>query len=134
MDKREEYVEMIADDILNKFDDLDEQYSGDLKKLLKAGEIEEVHGRLSEDLFADDDITGNGSGSYFMSRLRAEDFIKDAWELVGDLLDEGYLSANILQQGPEAVDVSIRCTLLPDGIDLALEKKTEELEEEDESD
>lgn len=128
MDKRNEYVEMIADDILNKFDDLDAQYSGDLLKLLKSGEIDEVHGRLSEDLFDDDDITGNGSGSYFMSRVRAESFIYDAWELVGDLLDEGYLSANILQQGPEAVDVGIRCALLPDGIDLALKKKTEELE------
>ena len=95
---------------------------------MKSGEIDEVHERLSEDLFDDDDITGNGSGSYFMSRVRAESFIYDAWELVGDLLDEGYLSANILQQGPEAVDVSIRCALLPDGIDLALEKKTEELE------
>ena len=134
MDKRKEYVEMIADDILNKFDDLDGQYSGDLLKLLKAGEIEEVSSRLLEDLFDDDDITGNGSGSYFFSRAKAEDFIKDAWELVGDLIDEdeGYISAKNLQDGPEAVDVSIRCALLPDGIDLALEKKIEELNEEDE--
>lgn len=70
---------------------------------------------LADDLWADDNVTGNGSGSYTFSRAEAARNVAEAiWsDEFAEILDEWDLDAGkLFGDGPEAVDVTIRCYLL----------------------
>ena len=96
------------------------------------GRKEELEERLNNDLWACDRVTGNASGSYFFSRRKAEEAISHNWDLLADALAEfGQDGTDVLRQGAEAADVTIRCYLLGQAIAEALDELSEELEEED---
>ena len=87
---------------------------------------EELAEKLNDDLWADDDVTGNGSGSYFCSREKArecvtcddnaEDYIR---EMVADFgMDAKTIADHLFDW--EYWDVSIRCYLLGQCIEEAL--------------
>lgn len=100
-----DYREHIMDDIRNYIADnvnLDE-YRG------RRDELEE---QLNDDLWTADSVTGNASGSYYCNAYRAEEAISHNWDLLADALDEFGGDRDILRQGPEACDVTIRCYLL----------------------
>lgn len=62
----------------------------------------------------DDGVTGNGSGSYTFNRNQAEENVKDlifSDELLEMFKEFGYERVP-LENGPEFIDVSIRCFLL----------------------
>ena len=86
-------------------------------------ELEEV---AHDELWADDSVTGNGSGSYFFSTLEAEEAICHNWDLLADALTEFGGDTDILRQGAEACDVTIRCYLLSQAIAAALDELEEE--------
>ena len=68
-----------------------------------------------EDLFVDDSVTGNGSGSYWFNSKKAEESLGEfIWdEDIVWLLDEiGDSIADVIKQGPEVADVIIRCEML----------------------
>ena len=68
-----------------------------------------------EDLFVDDSVTGNGSGSYWFNSKKAEESLGEfIWdEDIVWLLDEiGDSIADVIKQGPEGADVIIRCEML----------------------
>lgn len=68
-----------------------------------------------EDLFMDDSVTGNASGSYWFNSKKAE---KSLGEFIWDedivlLLEEmGYTIEDVVKRGPEVTDVIIRCAIL----------------------
>ena len=86
-------------------------------------ELEEV---AYDELWADDSVTGNGSGSYFFSTWKAEEALCHNWDLLADAITEFGGDTDILRQGAEACDVTIRCYLLSQAIAAALDELEEE--------
>ena len=88
-------------------------------------ELEEV---AHDELWTDDSVTGNGSGSYFFNTWEAEEALCHNWDLLAEACAEaGQDIGEAVKQGAEACDVTIRCYLLGQAIAAALD----ELEEED---
>lgn len=68
-----------------------------------------------EDLFIDDSVTGNGSGSYWFNRKKAEESLGEfIWDedIKWLLWDMGYTIEETVKRGPEVADVIIRCAML----------------------
>ena len=86
---------------------------------------------LNNVLWTEDSVTGNGSGSYYFNTWRAEEALSHNWCLLAEALREfGQDGADVLEQGAEAMDVTIRCYLLGQAIAEALDELEEELVEE----
>lgn len=86
-------------------------------------EIEEV---ANDVLWVDDSVTGNASGSYYCNSWRAEEAIAHNWDLLADAVSEFGGDTDILRQGAEACDVTIRCYLLCQAISAAIDELEEE--------
>ena len=83
-------------------------------------ELEEV---AHDELWADDSVTGNGSGSYFFSTWKAEEALCHNRDLLAEACDEfGQDIGEAVKQGAEACDVTIRCYLLGQAIAAALDE------------
>ena len=96
------------------------------------GRREELEEHLNDELWACDRVTGNASGSYYCSTWKAEEALSHNWDLLADALSEfGQDSIDVLRQGAEAMDVTIRCYILGHAISEALDELSKELEEED---
>ena len=90
---------------------------------------EELEEALNDELWTVDSVTGNASGSYYCNAWRAEEALSHNWDLLAEALEEfGQDGTDILKQGAEAMDVTIRCYLLGQAIAEALEELEEELE------
>ena len=87
------------------------------------GDSDDIREQLYDDLFTEDSVTGNASGSYFCNAWKAreavfgdenaEDYIR---ELISDYgLDAGTIAEHFMDW--EYWDVSIRCYLLGEVID-----------------
>ena len=88
-------------------------------------ELEEV---ANDELWTNDGVTGNGSGSYYCSAWKAEEALCHNWDLLADACEEfGQDIGEAFKRGAEFCDVTIRCYLLGQAIAAALD----ELEEED---
>lgn len=86
---------------------------------------------LYDDLFIEDSVTGNASGSYYCNAWKAEEAICHNMDLLGEALEEfGYNldEVNVFEKGAEWADVTIRCYVLSQVIDDAIEELEEELE------
>lgn len=69
--------------------------------------------QLNNDLWTEDSITGNASGSYYCNSYNAEESIAHNWNLLNEALDEfGQNNINVIEKGAEWADVTIRCYLL----------------------
>lgn len=72
---------------------------------------------LNDDLWVEDSVTGNASGSYTFSTYQAEEYLCHNLDLLGEALQELGCSASYLtEEGAEACDVTIRCYLLREAI------------------
>ena len=120
------YLEAITDDV--------REYIREEVDLAEwKGNRDGLEERLNDDLFIDDSVTGNASGSYYCNAWKAEEALAHNWDLLAEALREfGQDGTDILEQGPEAVDVTIRCYLLGQAIAEALDELEEELAEDDE--
>ncbi len=68
-----------------------------------------------EDLFIDDSVTGNASGSYWFNSKKAEESLGEfIWDedIVWLLEEMGDSVADVVKRGPEVADVIIRCGML----------------------
>lgn len=93
-------------------------------------DLEELREFLNDELFTNDSVTGNASGSYTFSTYEAEENICHNLELLGEALEAfGSSPAYLMENGAEAADVTIRCYLLGECIAEALEEIEEEFEE-----
>lgn len=69
--------------------------------------------QLNDDLWTEDSITGNASGSYYCNSYKAEESIAHNWDLLNEALDEfGQNDINVIKKGAEWADMTIRCYLL----------------------
>lgn len=77
--------------------------------------------RLQDDLWTDDTVTGNASGSYTFSTYIAEENLCHNYDLLEQACDEfGQDFGDAVRAGAESCDVTIRCYLLPQAIEEAL--------------
>lgn len=91
-------------------------------------EIEEIDkNNLYDELFVDDSVTGNASGSYTFSTYQAEENLCHNMELLKEAL-ENFCSDIDYLENPEACDVTIRCYLLGQAIEETIEELKEEAE------
>lgn len=87
-------------------------------------ELEEV---AHDELWVDDSVTGNGSGSYYFNAWKAEEALCHNWDLLAEACEEfGQDICEAVKQGAEACDVTIRCYLLGQAIAAALDELEEE--------
>ena len=86
---------------------------------------------LNDHLWTVDSVTGNGSGSYTFNTWKAEENLCHNWDLLAEALDELGSKTDILKQGAEALDVTIRCYLLGQAIADELEDDLQEVEEDE---
>lgn len=70
---------------------------------------------LHDELWLEDSVTGNVSGSYTMNRWIAEEYLAHNYDILYDAMVEFGCKTDILND-PEACDVTIRCYLLMDCI------------------
>ena len=86
-------------------------------------ELEQI---ANDELWANDSVTGNASGSYYCNAWKAEEAICHNWDLLEEAVNEFGGDIDILKQGAEVCDVTIRCYLLGQAIDAALDELEEE--------
>ena len=91
--------------------------------------LEELEGKLNDDLFTEDSVTGNASGSYTFSTYQAEENIAHNWDLLAEAMEEFGCEDNPFDKGAEWADVTIRCYLLGQAISEALEEIEDEFNE-----
>lgn len=120
------YLEAVTSDVL---DYIKEEINLDEWK----GNREGLEEKLNDELWTVDSVTGNASGSYTFNTWEAEENLTHNWDLLAEALDEfGQDGTDVLRQGAEAMDVTIRCYLLGQAIAEALDELEEELAEDDE--
>ena len=123
--ERYDYKEAVTSDVLDY-----------IKNHYEIGDIteenrDEIEQQLFDDCFCDDSVTGNASGSYYCNAWKAEEALCHNLDLLGEAAEEfGDESiTNVLKQGAEACDVTIRCYMLGQAIPAALDAYFEEIEE-----
>ena len=107
-------------EIIKTTEELKQFINGDLASY----EFEE---QLHDDLWIDDSVTGNGSGSYFFNNMRSIEAVQDNMDLCVEALkefcvDSETIAKHFLDNDYEYFDVTIRCYLLGQAIAQALEE------------
>ena len=88
---------------------------------------EELEERANDELWADDSVTGNASGSYTFSTWQAEENLCHNMDELEDACNEfGQDIGEAVKQGAEYCDVTIRCYLLGQAISAAIDELEEE--------
>lgn len=107
------------------------------------GRRDELEEKLNEDLWIDDGVTGNASGSYYCNSYKAMQAVMDNMELLQEALDEfgadyADIGRKFMAGDWEYFDVTIRCQLLSSIIsdvldDIEADGDLDELEDEDDA-
>lgn len=124
MEKYDYLANVIAD--VKEVVTSDYDYKKELKEDRKAFER-----RLNDDLWTNDHVTGNGSGSYTFNAWKAEEYLCHNTDLLGEALADFGCDASFFGKGPEVLDVTIRCYLLGQAISTVLDELESELQEEE---
>lgn len=113
------YLEAIKEDV--------KEYIEENIDLSEFGDIEELKEKLNEDLWINDSVTGNASGSYTCNRAKAKKYVDDNKKLVIEMAEEFDCKNQVMDwwysDNYEAIDCSIRCYLLSQAIDEAIEEE-----------
>lgn len=87
-------------------------------------ELEEI---ANDNLWEDDSVTGNASGSYTCNAWNAEENLCHNMDELEEACNEfGQDIGEAVKQGAECCDVTIRCYLLSQAISAALDELEEE--------
>lgn len=117
-DYREEMAQDIRD-YINENIDLEEYTREDLEE------------KLNDDLWIEDSVTGNASGSYTFNSYEAREKVLENPDLVKEMINEFCIDAQtvgekFLDEEWEWFDVSIRCYLLGECIGTVLDDLEDE--------
>lgn len=114
--ERYDYLKAMTADIIEY---LHETYTDEelTQCMENADDFEE---KLHDDLWIEDSVTGNASGSYTFSTWKAEEYIAHNLDLLAEALREFGCDVDVLEKGAEWCDVTIRCYLLGTAIAKAL--------------
>lgn len=114
-----DYMEAVTADVL--------EYIKNEINLSDYDSREDLEEALNDELWMVDSVTGNASGSYWFNTWKAEEALSHNWDLLAEALEEfGQDGTDVLKQGAEAMDVTIRCYLLGQAITEALDNLEEE--------
>lgn len=118
------YLEAMKNDI--------KEYINNEINLADYADRDELESSLNDELFTEDSVTGNASGSYTFSRAQAQEYVKDNVDLLKDAYEEfGTDAATVaewfLSDDWEKMDVTIRCYLLGPAISEVLDDMEDEL-------
>ena len=80
-------------------------------------DLDEMKEDLNEKLFVEDSVTGNAIGSYTFNTWKAEEYLCHNLDLLAEANEEFGGSSDILSDGAETCDVTIRCYLLGQAIE-----------------
>lgn len=114
------YLENVKNDVKEYIKENKENERYDFENL------EELKQLLFDDLWIDDSVTGNGSGSYTFSTYQAEENISHNTDLLKEACQEFGANAFDMLENPEKADVTIRCYLLSQAIDEVIDEITKE--------
>lgn len=95
---------------------------------------EEFEQRLYDELWVNDSVTGNTSGSYTFNAWQAEENICHNMDLLKEACNEFNTDLADIIESAESCDVTIRCYLLNQSISEILDELEEELPEDEEED
>lgn len=85
--------------------------------------IEELEENLNDNLFTEDSVTGNASGSYTFNTYEAEENLCHNMDLLQEACEDfGSDIGELLEKGAESCDVTIRCYLLGQAITEAMKE------------
>lgn len=117
------YLEAMKNDIT--------EYINDNINLADYADRDELESYLNDELFTEDSVTGNASGSYTFSRAQAQEYVKDNIDLLKDACEEFRTDAATvgkwsLSEDWGKMDVTIRCYLLGQAIAEFLDDMGEE--------
>lgn len=121
------YLENVKEDVKQAI--LDNYAKEEIRNAFKSLEArDEFYEKLNDDLWIDDNVTGNASGSYTYNAYNAEENLCHNWDLLEEALDEFCVDyKEAIQKGAEFCDVTIRCYLLGSAINEALDELEEEI-------
>lgn len=118
-----DYYEAVKEDVLKYIEEEVDTDGIDFK---------ELETQLYDDLFTEDSVTGNASGSYTFSRAQAQEYVEENKDLVREMCNEYNCKQKIMENwfddDYESIDVSLRCYVLNSAISAALEELREAAE------
>lgn len=114
------YIETMQSDVLNYI-------AENIDRAEYIGDRENLESTLNDDLWAEDSVTGNASGSYFCNAYKAREAVLDNMEYCTESLREfctepETIAKHFLNEDWEYFDVTIRCYLLGQAISEVLDK------------
>ena len=112
------YLEELKSDVKNYINEVASDY-------MDCEDMDELRDELYDNLWSEDSVTGNGSGSYTFNREKAKEYVSDNMDLMVEAYKE-YDSIESLVDDLEAldfetIDVTIRCYMLSQALDEVLE-------------
>lgn len=114
------YREIVRDDVIEQVKD---GYKENSLRLYKEGGREALEEYLNEELWIDDQVTGNASGSYTFNTWEAEENLCHNMDLLAEACDEFMQDVGeAVKRGAEYCDVTIRCYLLGSAISEAIDE------------
>lgn len=116
--ERYDYLEAVKEDVLD--------YINENGITVNSENRDEIEEQLNDDLFCCDSVTGNASGSYTFNAWEAEENLCHNLDLLGEACEEFGSNMDILKDGAEACDVTIRCYLLNQAIREVLDEIEED--------
>ena len=112
------YLEELKSDVKNYIKEAASDY-------MDCEDIDELRENLYDNLWDEDSVTGNGSGSYTFNREEAKKYVADNLDLMVDAYKEfdsiEKLVNNLEDSDFETIDVTIRCYLLSQALDEVLD-------------
>lgn len=123
------YSEAIKDDIREYLDN-DFDWNTVKENEMDADELKE---QLNDDLWINDSVTGNASGSYTFNSYKAKEYVSDNMDVCREMINEFCIDAetvaeHFINEDWEYFDVSIRCYLLYSCIDEVVDEYTDKIE------
>lgn len=120
--KKYNYMDSLKNDIRNYLEDEVIDYMERLED-----DRDELEQELNDDLWINDSVTGNGSGSYTFNRNKAKENVIANMDLVAEMADAfcvelSELGKRFKDEDWEWFDVSIRCYLLGQAISEVLDE------------
>ena len=115
-----DYREVVKEDVIEQIKDGYKENSLRLYKEEGRNALEEY---LNNELWVDDQVTGNASGSYTFNTWEAEENLCHNMSLLEEACDEfGQDVGEAVKRGAEYCDVTIRCYLLGGAISEAIDE------------
>lgn len=127
--ERYDYKEAVKADVLQAIEEQTGLKAGskELAELINE-DRDRFQATLEHDLWRDDSVTGNPSGSYTCSTWKAEENLCHNWDLAEEAAEAFGLQLKLTTSwefGAEYWDLTIRCYLLAESIQATLDELTE---------